>query len=278
MALKLNPWTYVIAGASLGLAALSVGYFMYFKPNMEEASNFDASKEEYDQEAAKMPRARKRVKDVTEKLIAVDSDWRALIATKTPAKSLPAGGIDLSVNRFQLTKDARTFRNSIQLAVNQQMRRGGIRVIRGPEVPVFSMNASDIVETSFNYIAFGFPAVVYDFGTVEVEGTWSQIRANVEAWSNMPNYFAVTDGLRITGTSPKLRGTYNVTLVGFIRADKIAPPVPEVAADANAANTAFSGAAPGGPGAPGAPGGGGEAAGRGSRPQFSASAAGQERR
>jgi hypothetical protein len=50
----------------------------------------------------------------------------------------------------------------------------------------------------------------------------------------MPNYLAVADGLQITGTTPTMTGRYNLTVVAYIRGDKIAPPVPE------------GGAAPGG--------------------------------
>ena len=72
----------------------------------------------------------------------------------------------------------------------------------------------------------------------------TQIMANVRAYKSMPRYLAVADGLAISGTSPNLTGTYNLSIVGFIRtASSIFP------ADTSAAT------APGGaPGAPGAPG------------------------
>ena len=43
----------------------------------------------------------------------------------------------------------------------------------------------------------------------------------------MPNYLAVADGLQITGTTPTMTGRYNLSIVAYIRGDKIAPPVPE---------------------------------------------------
>lgn len=64
----------------------------------------------------------------------------------------------------------------------------------------------------------------------------------------MPNFLAVADGLQITGTSPVLTGTYNLTMVAFIRGDRVFPRVPDGVA-------APAGGAPGPGGAPGAPGG-----------------------
>ena len=101
----------------------------------------------------------------------------------------------------------------------------------------------------------------------------------------MPNYLAVADGLRLDGTSPNLTGTYNLTIVGFMRTKSLAPDVPEGAAVASTGmqgmgGTGMSGIPPsgmpagigtrGGPGGrpmgamPGAaPGAGGAGAGRG---------------
>jgi hypothetical protein len=90
-------------------------------------------------------------------------------------------------------------------------------------------NATQVVETYFNYPAIRFPVAVFDLGQVTVQGTYGQITENVRSWSDMPRYLAVASDLQITGTSPRLTGTYNVTVVAYIRGDKISAPVPEVA-------------------------------------------------
>lgn len=79
----------------------------------------------------------------------------------------------------------------------------------------------------FNYPAMGHPVAVFNLGTITVRGTFSQISDNIRSWTNMPNYLAVADGLQITGTSPVMTGTYNLTVVAFVRGKKIAPAVPE---------------------------------------------------
>ena len=106
---------------------------------------------------------------------------------------------------------------------------------------------------------------------------------NVRAYKTMPHYLAVADGLRIDGTSPNLTGTYNLTIVGFIRAKKIAPAVNEGAAAAATGGFGGTGGFPGGPGGPGGfggpggPGGAGRGAGArggGNGPQMSKAQAG----
>ncbi len=228
-----NPLTWLLSGLLLCVGLLAIGFFMFYSPNMAEASSYIETTAAYNNEIAKRGAAQRRVKDAEAKLAALDEEWSGVVDAKTPPASLVKGGIDLSVNRWQLVKDARSFRNNIQLAVNAQVKKGGVRVITGPVVPNFSQSARDIVETGFNYPALNFPVVVYDFGTIVVEGTFDQIAENVESWSNLPNYMAVTDGLSLTGTSPVLRGTYRLSIVGFLRATKVAPPVPELASSDN---------------------------------------------
>lgn len=262
-----NPLTWLLGGLLLCIGFLFLGFMMFWRPNMTEVANFKEATEAYQAESAKSGQATRRVKETAAAVRAVDQEWAEVVQTKTPPASVTAGGIDLSRNRYQLTVDVRRYRNSLQNAVNAQLKTGGIKVIQGPEIPLFSQNASDIIETGFNYPAVKYPVVVYDLGTVTVEGTYSQIVANVEGWSNMPNYMAVADGLAITGTSPTLRATYNLSIIGFIRGSKIAGPVPEGGATAQA--PAFGGAAPGA--APGGPAAGG--GGRG-RPQAASAVAG----
>lgn len=259
-----NPLTWLISSILLSLGILSIGFFMLARPNQIEAAAFIDAKAKFDAEAAKRSAVERRYKNAEALVQELDSRWQEIVSTKTPGRSVQSGGIDLSQNRWQLTVDSRRFRNSIQLAVNNQMRKGGVKVITGPTIPNFSENAADIVETGYNYPALGFPVVIYDLGSVTVEGTFDQIAANVESWSNMPNYMVVADGLSLTGTSPVLRGTYNLTLVGYIRSETVAPPVPEVATTANGGGAPGGGQAGGPPrpgGAPpagaGAPGGGG---------------------
>lgn len=194
-----------------------------------------------------------RVQAAQAKVDAAAAQWNALVAVKTPPKDVRAGGINLDVNRVYLTMDAPKFRNSVQRAVNAQLVQGGVTVVTGVAVPQPPTEYGQLVEGYFNYPAYPFPVCVYEFGTVTVEGTYDQILKNVRGWSDMPNYVALTDGLQISGTSPKLTATYTLTVVAMIRGDKISPPVGDATPGAPAAPAAAAPPRPGG--APAAGGG-----------------------
>lgn len=237
--MKLSPLTVYIVGICIVFAAAMVSLSMYL-PNIEEARNFNehanALIDEADKQAAANKKVEKAIADVTK----MQEDWQKVVLVKTPPVGVERGGINLAANRWQLTNDSVKFRDSIQRAVNAQMRRGGVTVVAGATIPPPPATASQIVEY-YNYPAIKFPVLIFDLGQITVRGTYSQILQNVRSWSNMPNYLAVADGLQITGTTPTMTGRYNLSIVAYIRGDKIAPPVPE------------GGAAPGG--APGTPAG-----------------------
>lgn len=244
--MKLSGWVYLVVGLCLAVIILSYGYFQHYQPNEEEAAKFKANAEEYRPLASDdtKKKAIKRVENAQAKVDAAAKKWNELVAVKTPPKSLKDGGIDLTRNRIYLTLDAPVFRDSVQKAVNTQLKKGGVKVIQGAQVPFPPTEYQQIVEGYFNWPAYAFPVCIFDFGTITVEGTYKQITDNVRAWSNMPNYVAVTDGLQLTGTSPKLTGSYSLTVVAMIRGDKISPPV------GNAGPAAPAAGGPGGPGGP----------------------------
>lgn len=267
--MKLSFGAILVLGISIAIIALSFGLFKFFLPNMQETANYREYKAQLETEANKRPAAIRRVEQAIETVQGEARSWQEIVAKRTPPPTLAAGGIDLSVNRWQLTVDVRQFRNNVQRAVNRQVKMGGVTVVNGPEVPPFSDSALNLVERDFNFPAVPFPIVMYDFGTITVRGALPQIFRNVEAWSEMPGYLAVTSGLRLTGTSPNLTATYSLSVIGYIRGDQIFPPVPEVAGSGGqggagaGAGGGFPGA-PGGPAAPGRPGGIGGPGGPGS--------------
>jgi len=240
-------------GIMVFIATTSWGFFYSYMPNMKEVGMMKESKQANDEEAAKMPQAKKRYEKAISMIDEKAKAWKAIVETRTPPMDLRKGGIDLSVNPWQLAVDTPKYRDSVQRAVNAQLKKGGVKVISSPLVQTLDANlpVNQILASFFNYPALKFPVVIFDFGTITVQGTYKQILDNVRAYKSMPNYLAVTDGLRLDGTSPLLTGTYNLTVVGFIRTKSIAPAVPEGAA-----------AATGAAGGMGAPGGAGAGAGR----------------
>ena len=196
--MKLSPITIYILGIAVAFIALSYGFFYQFMPNTKEAQNYADRREELEAEAAKLPKAKKRVEAAVQLVKAKSAQWQAVVAVRTPANNLKDGGISLAVNPYQLAVDTRKYRN-----------------VAGPgaDDPV-----SGLLASFYNYPAVGFPVVVRDLGTITVEGTLGQIYANIRAWRRMPHYLAVADGLRVTGTAPVLTGTYNLAIVGYIKA------------------------------------------------------------
>lgn len=258
--MKLSALTIILLGVSISLIALGLGLFGFgdnlhgYLVNKTEVGYWETNYEETQAEANKLGAAKNRVKIAREMVQAEADKWQEIVAAKTPQASI----INLDEDAWQLTVDARRFRNNVQRAVNQQVKAGGVKIVNGPYVEDPSDDARTIVANYFNYPALKFPVCVYDFGTVTVTGTFEQICANVEGWANMPDYLAVADGLAITGTSPVLTGTYNLTLVAFVRANRVFPKVPDgVAATAPAPGAPAGGTRPGGPGGPGPGGPGG---------------------
>jgi hypothetical protein len=242
--MKLSPLTIFIIALSLSIAVLSYAFIKEWMPNQTEAGYQREYAEKLIAEANKMKQAEKRVEKAIQVVQETAKKWQDVVAVKTPPRGLANGGIDLGVNRWQLTVDARRFRDSMQRALNAQLRRGGVTVVSGPQIPFPSESATNIVETYFNYPAIAFPVVMFDLGAITVQGNWRQIEQHVRSWSTMPNYMAVTDGLRLEGTSPALTATYNLSLVGFIREDRVFPPVPEGAPGPGGAVGGGAGPAP----------------------------------
>lgn len=255
--MKLNSITIIILGVAVAVIALSFGYFMHWQPNMAEVEYNKEIAQAYRTEIGKSKQAEKKVRDAVDTVNKANDEWQAYVVTNTLPPALERGGIDTSRNAWQLTVDAQRFRNIVQRDVNNQVRSGGVTVITGPNVPDPSMQASSLLSDYFNYPAIPFPCVIYEFGAVTVRGTYEQITANVRSWASMRKYIAIADGLTLTGTSPELTGTYNLTVVGYIQSKEVFPGVPE---GANAipgpggapagtpANAPAGGAAPGGRG------------------------------
>lgn len=267
--MKLSPLVIIIIGACVMVMALMYGWSV-LQPNMDEASKLEKNAADLSAEGDKLPQAKKRVEHAVAALNKLDKQWQDLVDIDTPPASFAEGGVDLSENAWQLVIDVRKFRDNIQRAVNAQVKKGGIKVLVGPSIPLAPESATTVLSEFFNYPALRYPVVIFDLGTIQVQGTYAQIMANVRAWAHMPHYLAVADGLRLDGTSPTLHGTYNVSMVGFIRGKKLFPAVPE------SGGGSISLAGFGGPAGPAGPAGGaGGATGGGPRrPNISAGGGG----
>lgn len=252
MKLNLSPLAIYTIGIMFFIPLVLLGLFWSYMPNNEEAQLYRDNLAKLQVEAGKASAANKRLELAMSLVKAKEQEWDATVLARTPGNSVQAHGINLAVNPFQLSVDTRKFLNNVQQAVNAQVKKGGVTVINGPTVPRIDPNvqASQLLQQVYNFPAIPFPVVIYDLGTVTVQGTYDQIMNNVRAYKTMPHYLAVTDGLRLDGTSPNLTGTYNLTIVGYIRGTNIYPTVPEGTTSAQGGPGSF----PGGPGG-GRPGG-----------------------
>ena len=267
--MKLSFWTIIIMAISIAIGLLSFGFFHQYQPTMTAKGYYDDYRAQLETEAAKANAAKQRVTKAKAAVQAKDAAWQRYVATRTPEADVSRGGVSLAVNPYQLTVDTLKFRDSIQRAVNNQVKRGGVKVVQAPFVRTLKTTdeyGAEVLSDFYNYPGIRFPVVILDFGTVTVTGTYDQIKANVRSYKSMPRYLAVTDGLSITGTSPNLTGTYNLSVVGFIRGKQIFPTVASATAPAAGAPGALGApGAPTFPGAPGGPGAGGPPAGFGGR-------------
>ena len=191
------------------------------------------------QEQKKWRQAVKKVQDAEALGRQTVQQWNTISQAHTLPASPDPDGIDLTANGFQLAAQIPAYRNRLQAMVNNQVKVGGVTVVQGPFVPPppldQTLNGDKIVAQYFHFPALPAPVLVFDLGNVTVTGTFQQISDNVKAWSRMPHFLAVADGLRLQGTSPNLTGTYAVSIVGFVDIPKdekgqpklIFPPIPE---------------------------------------------------
>ena len=252
---KLSAWVWLVSGIFIGLTILSYAYFQFYQPDTTEAQYTEEYVQALEAEGAKLGAAKQRVENAKLRVEEIADRWRQVSDAK-----VRNGFIDLNQDPLALTVSVQNYRNKVQAAVNRQLKTGGVTVINGPQVPPPSNDPTTLLTTYFNVNRLPFPAVIFELGQVTVRGSFNQIASNMQGWTNMPDYFAVVDGLTINGTSPELTATYSVVIVGFLPGQVTGPLGGSVAT--GAAGTAAAG---GGSQAPGgqAPAGGGGATGGG---------------
>ncbi len=251
--MKLSSITIFAVGFFIMIAAWAYAFFDHYKPNTTEAEAYNKNAADLDVVIGGKAKAELRAKKAREAVLAAAAAWNATAAVHTPPGNLGSGGINLGVTPHQLMMDTAVFRDVVQNDVNRMVHAGSVKVIAGPELPQVGHpeNVDALLASFYNYPALPFPALIFDFGTVTVQGTYEQILAHVRSYRNVTKYLVVADGLQLNGTSPNMTGAYSLTLVAYIRGDKIAPSLPAI----QSGGSSTAGAA-GGQGAPGGIGGG----------------------
>jgi len=233
--LRLSNWTVLIIGVSVSVIILSWSYFWHYTGDVQVAKDETDLAKSLHTNAGDAQKAEVRKEQAQTKVAQAFDEWRRIVVNHAPPASTGAGGMDMAVNGYYMPIYAHQYRNNLQVAVNNQVKVGGVKVINGPTIPDPGDSGPDIVANFFNYPAIPFPMVIFDLGQITVQGTYQQIKANVLGWASMPNYFAVSDGLALNGTSPILTATYSVSMIGYIRGKTIYPGLPTAAAPENVA-------------------------------------------
>jgi hypothetical protein len=237
--------TIILIGFSFAAIILVFALCRYWIPKQEETKMLVDNYNLHVAEIGKKKQVVKKKENAIKAVQEAERRWASFVDTHTPLDVTPSGGININVNAYQLLLDTKRFRNSVQRALNAQIKSGGVRVLECPRIPGVTDDEApnSILASYYNYPAVPFPVVIYDLGQVRVQGTYEQICANVRAWKNMPRYLAVTHNLAITGTAPTLTATYDLSMVGYVRYDGVYAPVPDGGAPAGGAG---GGAAAGG--------------------------------
>ncbi|MCG9895719.1 MAG: hypothetical protein MH204_09610 [Fimbriimonadaceae bacterium] len=222
-----SGWVWLVLSIAIAIVVLSWALFYRFLPQQQYAASLDGYAEALQAEAAKLSAAERKLEDAKAAVGEKTAQWQSIVADKTPGPTLATGGVDLSVTPYQLTVDSRRFRNSVQAALNRQIKRGGIEVVgSGPQVPFPSEEPSTILADFYNFPAARFPVAIFELGSVTVRGTYAEISNHMAAWSDMPDYMAVASNLSIQGTAPDLTATYNLVLVAYLRGKTMPPALP----------------------------------------------------
>ena len=123
--MKLSFWTSIIMAISIAVGILSFAIFHQTLPTLKAADNYVQYRALLDTEAAKATQAQQRVDKAMQVVRQKANIWNGYVATRTPANDVNRGGINLAVNPYQLLVDTQKYRNSVQRAVNAQIKRGG---------------------------------------------------------------------------------------------------------------------------------------------------------
>jgi len=223
--MKVSGWVIICIALAFGLCTLAFAWWDVYQPNETAAGYMANYLGQLDTQAGHKAAAEARVRTAIKMVGDASKDWDVYVDSKTPANSLPQG-INIMENPYQLVVDSPKYRNSAQRAFNTQLRVGGVKIVSAPQIPDPGLSEADILASYYNYPGFSFPVVLWELGSVTVTGTYAQIMKNVRSWSNMPHYLAVVDGLKLDGTAPILTASYNVTIVGFIKAKSMYPTTP----------------------------------------------------
>jgi len=241
---RIKWFQVVIIGVVLTIlvgAGIFIGLIKPMKDRLDAAnSKYDSQTQTRDKAKSDLPVAKKDLEKAKVEVAEAQSRWAVYDRRLMPV-------IDLT-NRFTGTKQL----------WNEQLR------VLGPKILKFLYDDRSVKVVS-EKIAIAAPSgdpnavvrklFIYPMGAITVQGTFDQVLKHTERWNNFDR-LAMVSGLTLSGNSPTLTGTYNLTVFEITHFDKVGPEIPRAG---NVTGGGGGGGYPGGPpgGFPGGfPGGG----------------------
>lgn len=208
---KINRLQVAIIAAVLSLISAAGIYFGLVKPQQDQLAQETARKEAAEQKKAQIPDAQRKLDEAKKKVALANQKWAVYDRRFMPRIN--------TENLFQGT---------------QQLWREQIKVL-GPKVTKF-LNSDKTVRVVQSNVQIPAPsgdpnavarkAFVYPLGTQTVTGTFNQVLNHAERWNRFDR-LALVDGLSLSGNSPRLQGTYTLTIYEFTQGEKNGDPIPQ---------------------------------------------------
>ena len=218
---RLSSLTYIVCGIVLVLITWAGFWFFSIDKTNKEIASWQAYDQKLDQVISQPSHkaASERVRKAYETVYAAEMAWKQIADTRT----VSAGRINLVPHRWQSTVNVRKWKPMVEQDLNNWVRRGGVRLLSPPAItlPVPTDVANYLVATYFNFPALKFPVVFWPIGKVTVEGTYDHIMSHVRSWSKIPGYVASVRGLGISGGGNRLRGSYDLLVLGFVNTENV---------------------------------------------------------
>lgn len=250
---RLSPVIVGVVGTVVALLAIGLIVFLLIKPTQDSITvqqarldlNAPGTTPEERQQGLDLNKKQglKKLQDAKAKVQLTKLQWAQVEARIMPPLDVSDRSRAFRQLTFELT-------HTLAPDLQRQLLQGGVTSATKFALPAPPISPNDPMIRS--------GVLVIPLGTVTVNGDFRHILANFYDWQYF-NRLVMADGLSLTGNSPYMQGSYNLTLYIFPQNDdKLQPPLGKAGGAAPAAGGGGGGGYPGGGGGGGGyPGGGG---------------------
>jgi hypothetical protein len=233
----LKPYVIAIIGVVLSAIAVFLIYYEMIAPTEEKITaaqaRFNAAFP--DSTPTKQSQA-KAEKELAIKMVAqVQSEWEVQERTKMPQW-------DLSDRRKAWEAQCLELNKTLGESIYKWVPQTGVTMVNSVNLPPPPLTPNQIITAP----------MTINLGGFTVLGDFRAILAHVVKWNDF-NRLAMINNLALHGNSPRMRGTYSLTVFIFPKnADKVGPLIPKIGGPGGAGGGTRGGPPPGfGAGFPG---------------------------